>query len=340
MNRKALRILRASTRSAEASDDICPSHTRTISSDRVRLAGRARYLGRPAAFDGALDRIGSAWNSHTNERGGGYGRRELDSGGPALPALIIFMTQDRRVREATSLEKLAGRYTKLTRRGNVSIGRCPFHEEKTGSFRVNLRGHKYAGRWRCFGCGSGGDALDFYQRIENCSAWEALQALAVAAGIVLAGKAQETPDERAGRLRNEQDAPMIEWWYRQRWIHFRGILNRLIAGEGMQEPGSPEERLADHCGQVCRWIEKNKDNFAVARAAGATSARNRAAFQRDTRARREREQVLASRLEYAAYLGEFALAHAKASGYKDPDDFIRKYGGEAYRRGIERAVEI
>lgn len=41
--------------------------------------------------------------------------------------------------------------------------RCPFHEEKTASFKL------YADntRWHCFGCGADGDAVDFVKRAEG-----------------------------------------------------------------------------------------------------------------------------------------------------------------------------
>ena len=40
---------------------------------------------------------------------------------------------------------------------------CPFHEEKTPSFNVNLKN----GLWHCFGCDAGGDVFDFTGRINQ-----------------------------------------------------------------------------------------------------------------------------------------------------------------------------
>ena len=49
---------------------------------------------------------------------------------------------------------------------------CPFHGEKTGSLKV------YPGRrgWHCFGCGEGGDVIDFVQRYFGLSLKEAEEA--------------------------------------------------------------------------------------------------------------------------------------------------------------------
>ena len=58
----------------------------------------------------------------------------------------------------------------LRGRGRVRQGVCPFHEEAEGSFTV----YSDSERFYCFGCGLGGDVLDFIQRIENLSLPEAL----------------------------------------------------------------------------------------------------------------------------------------------------------------------
>ena len=42
-------------------------------------------------------------------------------------------------------------------------GCCPFHDEKTPSFHVSDQ----KGIYKCFGCGVGGDAIDFVMRIEG-----------------------------------------------------------------------------------------------------------------------------------------------------------------------------
>ena len=51
----------------------------------------------------------------------------------------------------------------LRGRGRVRQGVCPFHEETEGSFTV----YADSERWFCFGCGEGGDVLDFVRRVES-----------------------------------------------------------------------------------------------------------------------------------------------------------------------------
>ncbi|MCY3881479.1 MAG: CHC2 zinc finger domain-containing protein [Chloroflexi bacterium] len=62
---------------------------------------------------------------------------------------------------------------RLRGRGRVRQGVCPFHKELEGSFTV----YSDSNRWYCFGCGEGGDALDFLRRSEGLSLPEAIRRL-------------------------------------------------------------------------------------------------------------------------------------------------------------------
>ena len=61
----------------------------------------------------------------------------------------------------------------LRGRGRVRQGVCPFHEENEGSFTV----YADSQRWYCFGCGLGGDVLDFIQRLDGVGLPEAIRRL-------------------------------------------------------------------------------------------------------------------------------------------------------------------
>ena len=62
---------------------------------------------------------------------------------------------------------------RLHGRGRVRQGVCPFHEELEGSFTV----YADTERFHCFGCGEGGDVLDFVRRAEGLSLPEAIRRL-------------------------------------------------------------------------------------------------------------------------------------------------------------------
>ncbi len=62
---------------------------------------------------------------------------------------------------------------RLKGRGRVRQGVCPFHDEAEGSFTV----YGDTERFWCFGCGTGGDVLDFLQRVEGLSLPDAIRRL-------------------------------------------------------------------------------------------------------------------------------------------------------------------
>ena len=73
----------------------------------------------------------------------------------------------------------------LSGRGRVRQGVCPFHAEAEGSFTVYGDTERY---W-CFGCGEGGDVLDFVQRTEGVGLPEAIRRLEAGGGCAVRPKA-------------------------------------------------------------------------------------------------------------------------------------------------------
>ena len=100
----------------------------------------------------------------------------------------------RRVREETDLAALVGETVKLARRGRSLVGLCPLHKEKTPSFHVNVE----RGRWWCFGCQTGGSAIDFVILTEGMDFREAAIKLAERLGIQVQddGKAHGPADPK------------------------------------------------------------------------------------------------------------------------------------------------
>lgn len=117
------------------------------------------------------------------------------------------MASDRReideVRARTDVVAIIEKYVTLKRAGKNLKGLCPFHSEKTPSFQVNPD----LGTWYCFGqCGEGGDVFKFVQKIENLTFLEALERLALRAGIMLQSRRERA--ETSGAVapeRSERD---------------------------------------------------------------------------------------------------------------------------------------
>src|SRR5437868_15419160 len=81
----------------------------------------------------------------------------------------------------TDLVRLVGRRVKLQRKGHVFWGLCPFHKEKSPSFKVDNERRNY----HCFGCGAGGTAFKWLTETEGVTFPEAVERLAAEAGIAL-----------------------------------------------------------------------------------------------------------------------------------------------------------
>lgn len=85
----------------------------------------------------------------------------------------------RRVREATDLVALASERVVLRQKGRVFWGCCPFHDEKTPSFKIDPDTQL----WHCFGCGKGGDVFGYVMESENVDFPDAVRELADRAHI-------------------------------------------------------------------------------------------------------------------------------------------------------------
>jgi len=86
------------------------------------------------------------------------------------------------VRERSGIGDIVGEHLTLRGAGSGSLkGLCPFHEEKTPSFHVTPA----RGFYHCFGCGEGGDVIDFVMKVDHLTFAEAVEHLAARAGVQL-----------------------------------------------------------------------------------------------------------------------------------------------------------
>ncbi|MCD6639376.1 MAG: DNA primase [Nocardioides sp.] len=108
------------------------------------------------------------------------------------------------VRDKALIDEVVGAYVTLKRAGAGSLkGLCPFHDEKTPSFNVNPSRQM----WHCFGCGEGGDAIGFLQKMDGLTFVEAVERLAEKYGVQLR---REDGDEAPARPRGPGRGRLIE----------------------------------------------------------------------------------------------------------------------------------
>lgn len=101
--------------------------------------------------------------------------------------------------ETARIDEVVGDFVTLKKRGANLLGLCPFHNEKTPSFTVSPR----LGIYKCFGCGKGGNTVNFVMEHEHFSYPEALKYLARKYNIEIQEE-EQTPEQV--QALNEQES--------------------------------------------------------------------------------------------------------------------------------------
>ena len=84
-----------------------------------------------------------------------------------------------KILDAAKIEEVVSEFITLRKAGVNRKGLCPFHNEKTPSFSVSPSKNIF----HCFGCGEGGNSVNFLMKIEHLSYVDALKYLAKKYGI-------------------------------------------------------------------------------------------------------------------------------------------------------------
>jgi len=85
------------------------------------------------------------------------------------------------LKSKSNIIDVVGRYVNLTRKGRSFWGCCPFHGEKTPSFKADEDKQLFY----CFGCKASGNVITFIEKIENVDFLDAVKHLAEKAGMNL-----------------------------------------------------------------------------------------------------------------------------------------------------------
>lgn len=107
-----------------------------------------------------------------------------------------------RILDAADIADVISEFVTLKRRGVNLLGLCPFHNEKTPSFTVSPA----KGIFKCFGCGKGGNVVNFIMEHESLSYPEALKWLARKYHIDVV---EEEETEEQKQLKDERESLMI-----------------------------------------------------------------------------------------------------------------------------------
>jgi len=140
----------------------------------------------------------------------------------------------------TDIVQLVGRKVKLTRRGQAMWGCCPFHKEKSPSFKVENSRRTY----KCFGCGKGGDAFKWLMETEGLTFPESVEKLAGEAGVELP---QWTPEDEAREEKKKSLYDVVEaaaaFYEAQLRAGVGGEARAYLKSRGLDEAAAKQFRL-------------------------------------------------------------------------------------------------
>jgi DNA primase len=110
-----------------------------------------------------------------------------------------------RVKEAADIVEIVSAHTDLQQRGQDFWGNCPFHDERTPSFKVNPRDKLYY----CFGCEASGDVFRFVEEKEGLDFASTVESLGERYGVELK-RENEDPQAEERRRRKARLWELLE----------------------------------------------------------------------------------------------------------------------------------
>lgn len=128
------------------------------------------------------------------------------------------------IRQANPLPPVVGATVKLIRAGREWKACCPLHADKSPSFTIYDEGR----RFNCFGCGAGGDVLDYVQQLHGCTLPEAAAMLnggdLPRVEVLRHSVAKPEPDNRADEARAIWRAAVpVEGTVAETYLLWRGL---------------------------------------------------------------------------------------------------------------------
>jgi DNA primase len=147
------------------------------------------------------------------------------------------------VKGATEILPLVEDYVRLRKAGGTYKGLCPFHQERTPSFVVTPA----RGTFKCFGCGEGGDAIAFVEKLEQVDFVGAIEFLGRRFGVEIEYE-EISPEADRERRRRERLEQLLErataFYERMLWeSDAGGFAREYLKGRGLGEEVCKQFRL-------------------------------------------------------------------------------------------------
>jgi len=139
----------------------------------------------------------------------------------------------------SDISSIAQDYINLKRAGRNMVGLCPFHSEKTPSFNIYTENNSFY----CFGCGVGGNVINFVMRIEKLDYIDAVKFLAQRAGMEIPVDVYDPKSSHNKKRIYEANRQAARFFYSRlyssegesglRYLRDRGVTDKIIRHFGL-----------------------------------------------------------------------------------------------------------
>ena len=186
------------------------------------------------------------------------------------------------VKNAMEILPIVEDYVRLRKAGGTYKGLCPFHQERTPSFTVTPA----RGTYKCFGCGEGGDAISFVEKLEQVDFVGAIESLAKRFGVAIEYE-EISPEAERERQRKDRHTRLLEratvFYERMLWDSEQGAFARAyLEQRGLGEDVCRTFRLgfAPSGATLARAAQKEDFTRDDLLATGLANSRGNDYFQR------------------------------------------------------------
>lgn len=183
--------------------------------------------------------------------------------------MTVFINDEtlEQVKDTSDIVEVISDYVSLKKSGVNFMGLCPFHSEKTPSFSVSESKQFY----KCFGCGEGGDVIQFVMKKENVDFIEAVKILADRYNIQLEARKvdSEKVEKRDKYYKMNRDAARFFYTNLQKnkfvlkYLRNRKIEANIVNRFGLGYSLDSWDSLLDHLVEKGYEKEEIEDNGLI-----------------------------------------------------------------------------
>src|SRR4051794_31844209 len=237
--------------------------------------------------------------------------------------MFLSPAQIEQISSANDIVEVISSYFPLKRAGSAWTALCPFHQERSPSFRVNPQRQMF----KCFGCGAGGSVFRFVMDYEHIDFPTAARKLAERAGIRI--EEQElTPEDYAKVGQRKRllalHAAAADWFHARLMKGQAGDTARqYLKGRGINAEIARSWKIGyapESWDALLNWAQREGYNMEALTASGLITTRepdedHRQARTYDRFRHRVMFQICNDLGEVIAFSGRTLQANPKAAKY-------------------------